>query len=77
MTPNEATMRAEVSPFPVETPEVTSTPRSRVLVVDDVFDNRDILTRRLIRRGFDVVEAAGGIEALEKIADPDLRHRAA
>ncbi len=39
----------------------------RILVVDDVFDNRDILTRRLVRRGFEVVEASGGIEALEKI----------
>ncbi len=42
-------------------------PRPLVLVVDDVFDNRDILTRRLVRRGFDVVEAAGGFEALEQI----------
>ncbi len=42
--------------------------RPQLLVVDDVFDNRDILTRRLIRRGFDVAEAAGGIEALEKLA---------
>lgn len=42
--------------------------RARVLVVDDVFENRDILTRRLVRRGFDVVEASGGKEALEKVA---------
>lgn len=42
--------------------------RPRILVVDDVFDNRDILTRRLSRRGYDVVEASGGREALEKIA---------
>ena len=41
--------------------------RPRVLVVDDVFDNRDILTRRLIRRGFEVQEACGGIEALQKV----------
>lgn len=39
----------------------------RILVVDDVEDNRDILTRRLVRRGYDVEEAAGGYEALEKI----------
>lgn len=43
-------------------------PRPRLLVVDDVFDNRDILTRRLTRRGFEVTEATGGIEALEKLA---------
>lgn len=41
--------------------------RPKVLVVDDVFDNRDILTRRLIRRGFEVQEACGGIEALQKV----------
>lgn len=39
----------------------------RILVVDDVADNRDILTRRLVRRGFEVVEAAGGHEALRQI----------
>ncbi len=38
-----------------------------ILVVDDVEDNRDILTRRLERRGFEVDEASGGYEALEKI----------
>ena len=37
----------------------------RILVVDDVADNRDILTRRLTRRGFDVIEADGGLKALE------------
>lgn len=39
----------------------------RLLVVDDVPDNRDILTRRLVRRGFEVVEACNGREALEII----------
>ncbi len=29
----------------------------RILVVDDVADNREILTRRLVRRGFEVSEA--------------------
>lgn len=43
--------------------------RPRLLVVDDVFDNRDILTRRLTRRGFEVTEAAGGFEALERLAE--------
>src|ERR1700753_1269940 len=40
----------------------------RVLVVDDVADNRDILTRRLARRGFDAVEASGGKQALELLS---------
>jgi diguanylate cyclase (GGDEF)-like protein len=47
--------------------EAGAAARPRILVVDDVFDNRDILTRRLIRRGFDVAEASGGLEALEKL----------
>ena len=42
--------------------------KSRILVVDDVADNRDILVRRLTRRGFDAVEAVGGHDALEKLA---------
>ena len=38
-----------------------------VLIVDDVAENRDLLTRRLRSRGYRTVEAAGGLEALEKI----------
>ncbi|WP_439572139.1 putative bifunctional diguanylate cyclase/phosphodiesterase [Phreatobacter sp.] len=40
----------------------------RVLVVDDVADNREVLTRRLVRRGFEVSEAVGGEDALRQIA---------
>ena len=40
----------------------------RILVVDDVADNRAVLSRRLQRRGFDVVEAANGHEALQFVA---------
>ena len=43
--------------------------KPRVLVVDDVADNREILTRRLVRRNFEVVEASGGEEALVRIAE--------
>jgi diguanylate cyclase (GGDEF)-like protein len=39
----------------------------RILVVDDVADNRDILVRRLARRGFEVAEASGGEEAIARI----------
>lgn len=42
--------------------------KPRVLVADDVADNREILTRRLVRRGFEVVEAVGGLDALDKVA---------
>ncbi len=40
----------------------------RLLIVDDIADNRTILARRLQRRGFEVVEASGGRDALEQIA---------
>ncbi len=35
-----------------------------ILVVDDQESNRDLLTRRLSKRGYDVLEAASGQEAL-------------
>ena len=46
----------------------------RILLVDDVADNRDILVRRLQKKGYDVVEAVDGIDACEKAAAiiPDL-----
>ena len=50
-----------------ETP-AASIARPRLLVVDDLEDNRIIFGRRLARRGFEVTEAAGGAEALELIA---------
>lgn len=40
---------------------------ARILVVDDVAVNREILKRRLVRRGFEITEACGGREALEII----------
>jgi signal transduction histidine kinase len=42
--------------------------RPRVLIVDDLQDNRIILSRRLRRRGFEVAEATSGLEALSEIA---------
>ena len=45
-----------------------SSDNPRLLVVDDLADNRIILSRRLVRRGFEVVEADGGRVALELIA---------
>lgn len=49
-----------------------SSSNPRLLVVDDIADNRIILSRRLVRRGFDVVEASGGRQALELIAEQDF-----
>jgi CheY-like chemotaxis protein len=40
----------------------------RILVVDDSADNRDMLSRRLEREGYQPVSAANGREALERIA---------
>ena len=45
-----------------------SADKPRLLIVDDIADNRIILARRLVRRGFEVVEAPGGRAALELIA---------
>ncbi len=42
---------------------------ARLLVVDDSAENRDMLARRLRARGFEVETAAGGHEALARIAE--------
>jgi diguanylate cyclase (GGDEF)-like protein len=41
--------------------------RPRLLIVDDISDNRNILMRSFERRGFDVVEAESGFLAIELI----------
>ena len=46
--------------------------KTRILVVDDVADNRDILMRRLLRRGFEAVEADGGRRALALMQQQDF-----
>ena len=40
---------------------------ARLLVVDDIKENRAILLRRLARQGFEVAEATGGQDALDKV----------
>ena len=40
----------------------------RLLVVDDIANNRDVLSRLFRRRGYEVAEAATGCAALELIA---------
>lgn len=46
----------------------------RILLAEDNVDNREMLTRRLERKGFDVICAVDGKEAVEKTAEakPDL-----
>jgi signal transduction histidine kinase len=43
-------------------------PAPRLLIVDDVADNRTILRRRFERRGFEIAEAESGGEALRQVA---------
>ena len=46
----------------------------RILIVDDNEDNRDVLARRLRRRGFDVTVAVGGREGVAQAEtdEPDI-----
>ncbi len=41
--------------------------RPRLLIVDDISDNRSVLKRRFERRGFDVTEAESGLIAIDLI----------
>lgn len=52
----------------------TARPARRILVVEDSFENRDMLTRRLQRRGFAVCSAADGAAgvAMSVSERPDL-----
>jgi diguanylate cyclase (GGDEF)-like protein len=47
--------------------ERNANPNPRLLIVDDISDNRAILMRRFQRRGFEVVEADSGFAAIELI----------
>ena len=44
----------------------------RILVVDDIADNRRLLSVLFKRRGFDVIEAENGRDALSLIACDDF-----
>jgi diguanylate cyclase (GGDEF)-like protein len=50
-----------------DSPKQNADPVSRLLIVDDINDNRTILTRRFQRRGFEVVETDNGFTAIELI----------
>ena len=44
---------------------------TRILLAEDNEMNREVLSRRLLRRGYEVVEAVDGAEAIEAaLADP-------
>ena len=42
---------------------------ARILIVDDVADNREVLARRFARRGYQITEAEGGAQALALIEE--------
>ncbi len=55
--------------YPAPVPALSA---ASVLVVDDDLSNRESLSRRLLRRGYDVATAAGGQEALTLIEERDF-----
>ena len=67
---------ADTFPHPADQSGLTSTADSRpvVLVVDDERVNREILSRMLVRHGYDVLTADSGEAALERLDEqlPDL-----
>jgi diguanylate cyclase (GGDEF)-like protein len=64
-TPRDTKMRPEVHQS--DAVDGNAGVRHRLLIVDDVSDNRTLLTRRFERRGFEVVEADSGFAAIELI----------
>ena len=58
-------------PAPRRDPATASAPSARLLLVDDIEDNRIVLRRRFQRRGFEVEEAESGARALEMVAVRD------
>jgi diguanylate cyclase (GGDEF)-like protein len=61
-TPRVTVLRPEVNQSDMA--DGNTSVRPRLLIVDDISDNRAILTRRFQRRGFDVVEAECGLTAI-------------
>ena len=52
---------------PAEATDDQQEVQPRLLIVDDISDNRSILKRRFERRGFDVAEAESGLVAIDLI----------
>jgi diguanylate cyclase (GGDEF)-like protein len=65
METNQAVLPARAAPTARE-PEVSpaQSSKGRLLIVDDIRENREILRRRFERHGYQAVEASGGREAL-------------
>jgi DNA-binding response OmpR family regulator len=58
--------------FQHRTPSDDACLAGKLLIVDDLADNRAILSRRFQRRGFEIVEADCGREALRLIGEQDF-----
>ena len=50
-------------------PDEGELPAARLLIVDDIADNRAVLSRRFVKRGFEIVEADRGAEALRLVQE--------
>ncbi len=66
--------RSQVAPLPTPEPKPKKSGTPRILVVDDEDDIRKLLSRVLQQKGYDVIEAAKGLAALQMVRDevPDL-----
>jgi signal transduction histidine kinase len=60
------------TPVPAAETTAPEGPRPRVLIIDDVFDNRAVLGRRFERRGFEVFEADCGLKGLEMVGEQEF-----
>ena len=72
MNTSPTVLRRSFEPAPIdppqpETPIPTDAGKRRLLIVDDIRENREILRRRFERHGFLATEASGGVEALALI----------
>ena len=54
---------------PAAGPDERELSAARLLIVDDIADNRAVLSRRFVRRGFEIIEADCGQEALRLIQE--------
>lgn len=69
MSPSQKASALTVQPASiVESGQTQPVSPGRILLVDDVLDNRIVLGRRLQRRGYEIVEADCGEAALELLA---------
>ena len=67
-----ADVLSTVRALPASGPLKAATQASRILVVDDNASNRDVLERRLMRDGHQVVSTANGASALELVAGQEF-----